>query len=216
LAKLKKWHWKAIEMLRTNKLSVSDIATSVGKSADHLYDLMAGSGKSGTCGPLFQAEYHKVTKVIEERTQKKVAEAVEKCVSKLTSWINAQRDCDDMSKMKHKQMVDTLKVLAQSGPSVNIETFSWTMLKGDDLINEFKRIASVARQSALRRGVQGAAEGGAGQVPEGSIQADSQGEGLQDTGLYPKSEAGSLPQESGEDTGYFRRKPFRKDDSRGN
>lgn len=176
-------HIRCLELLKQNKHSVPTIATMVGFSKEHLYDLINGNPPTSSMAQQFQAEYNKITKIIEDRTFHKMTKTRELIVNKLLTWVDSMKttSVQSMSKQKHKQLVDALNALTKALPSVSVEsTYEWTGLKGDDLVNEFHRITALARSIVERKRIPGPANGGTGQIPERGQPDDPLGQGLQD------------------------------------
>jgi len=141
-------------MLKQNRYSVEEIACKVGYSKDHLYHLMNGNPSTGVAGQLFQAEYTKITSVIEGRSIRKGAMAKERAIDKLLSWVNSVSTKDILTKQRHKQLIDTINALSKAVPSIPPKEYMENRaMSPDELFYEFKRLQTLAAVSSNRSAV---------------------------------------------------------------
>jgi hypothetical protein len=211
--KLKKEHRRLLELLRQNRWNEDQLAQKSGLSIDEVYRLVSRSPEAGKLGELFNVEYDKIRREIEERISIRTCKVREKLVKSLEQW------CDHVAKdggsnidtkTKHQMLTNAINAVNKSMPyQVNIEQYNWKEgMSAEEAVREFSRLKGLAHRFAVRSGVQGFTPAGTaqGSVPNG--QALEAPEDTQDTILPAKSETTGVPSEQGSGKGDIRRKPL--------
>lgn len=216
---LKPHHLKALELLKENAMSVTEVAKASSISPDHLYDLIEGNvSKAGNIAAEFSKEYEKIYKELGKRTQSKMRSLKDKLVDDLYAWnehINKKGSSKlTMSEVRTKKSI--LAELNKAEEGVNIEQFHYhTGLAGEDLVNEFKRIKSAVELAAHGRRVPPTEQRGSGVLPIPLEAKAQRSQGEEAAELLAQSETGEVPQEPELHQDSPGREPEREDDVRG-
>ena len=167
---------------------------------------MSGAPDTEELGQEFSAELHKINKDIELRTSQLILKIREKLYSKLQTWIDAVEAKEIVgSRTKHKELVDAMNAVNKAYPQINIESHVWNVtMSKEELLNEFKRLATVSRESFIRGRVPGSVEGGREQVSVLLGSGDKASKAAEDTTLRAEPPAIEVPQVEGADKGDLR------------
>jgi hypothetical protein len=164
-ARLSPKHWKALELIEEGSLSLKEIAKSVGWSDRTLYELYEGNTeKTGSTGDLFNAELRKIHVRNTAKVKHLSKENKKLTLIKLNEYLR-KIQTEKLSGPLVDKLAKILNTLAKSTPKVEIGSFSYTRgLTAEDLINEFKRLKAVARNTLDGKGVPGSGEAGPGEL----------------------------------------------------
>lgn len=139
-------HWKALELIEEGRFSIKEIAKAVGWSESTLYNLYEGNTQNmGTTAELFVSELQK----IQERNSAKIKSYTKEnktlILRKMNEYLRSiQKKRTNVKTIEKLSAV--LNAMSKTTPAVEIGSFSVTRgLSAEDLINEFKRLKSVAR-----------------------------------------------------------------------
>ena len=148
MAELNAKHRKVLSLLKTNQLSLEQIAEKAGYSFETLTNLLEGKGD---IGKLFLCELQKVDHFVEKRTNRRIIRTRELLYKRLNGWAKAIANHKELSRDKHKQLVDSLNALSRAYPQIKVENYTWNMgMSQQELMNELKRLATTARGSFIR------------------------------------------------------------------
>lgn len=185
-------HFKALELIEENTLSIEEIAKSCKMSKNNLYDLIEGRETTGNTGVLFQVELEKVLKKIDRRIKTNSKKLRDTLHRKLEKW--AFELPDKLEDSHIRRAVELLNSVHKALPHIEIGEIHYHKgLSQEDIVNEFKRLSAIARltsdgitiQKSSQRGTREILEslGGGNQVPKEQ----------EDTILPSDSETGGLP-----------------------
>lgn len=193
---LKPNHVKALSLIRENKMSVKEIAAACKLSADHLYDLMEGSPKTGPAGQEFQREMQKIEKDISQRTKTRIKTLKDKLIEELEDWNDSLPKGKKLTTKDFYAKRALLAELNKASAGVEIGEFHYhTGLQGDDLVNEFKRVRSLVESAADGSGIPEAIARRSGILPVSPEDEAKGAEEGQAPELSSESEAGDVSQE---------------------
>lgn len=196
MSSLKAKHRAALELLKSNTLTIKEVAKQTGIAYGYLQDMMAGDAKAGNVGLEFHEEYSKIEKEIDKRIKRQTKEGLDLSTKIIHEELlklekKQHKSHDDLKIIKDLQMA-----LSKSRPSVEIGHLSYTKgLNAEDLINEFKRLRGIAEAALDRRTVQRIVEGRAGEISLAPGPGDTPKEGEQDSPLPPSQAPREFPQE---------------------
>jgi len=212
MAKLNDKHLRCLELLKQNKTSIKDVAKTVGISYDHLIALMNADPKTGELGQLFKSEYNKLVRGLEEDIARKSTQARNLAISKVLSWLKTINKVD--SKLRHKQLIDSINALTKAVPTLNIEANVFqTGLSKEDLVNEFRKLTSMVEAATHGSAIPEVEQNGSREIPFSLEGRSAEDQAEQDQALPPISETDEISPVEGFDQGDFRGKPKREDDS---
>lgn len=160
-------HWKALELLEEGTLSVKEIAQSIGWSPDTLYDLMSGdTQKTGNVGLLFQSELKKQHARNVSRVKHFYKENQRLALIKLNERLRLLQSKHPTEKTA-KEICTIMNSLGKTKASVEInQSYSFTKgLTAEELVHEFKRLATLARSTLDGGGVSSPESGRPGTLP---------------------------------------------------
>ena len=158
-------HFKALEMIEENMLSLSEIAKACKLSYSYLKRLVEGEATTGQMGQLFNAEVNKVGKRIDQRSKKRLKSTKDILFKKLEKWARELPP----SKLKDAQvrrMLDAINALAKSTPQMEVNQFTqiYTSMTQEDMLNEFKKLKSLSQATLDGTGVPGSGSGKSGEI----------------------------------------------------
>jgi hypothetical protein len=150
-------HLKALELMAEGRLPLKEIAKICGWAESYFYDLVEGNAeKTSNVAFLFSAEVDKINAKNTKRI-KSLSKDIQRMI--LSSWDAKIKNEDgkQLTEDEEKQRVAIYNAIAKATPNVEIGSFSYTKgLSAEDLVNEFKRLKSLASDS---RGVRSASPG---------------------------------------------------------
>ena len=192
---LNKKHLKALELLKTTDLPLTEIARQSGMSEFHLHDLIKGRGKAGAVAEEFSEHYRKIADELDRKTAIESRELRYMVIARLKEWAeSATKAPRKMSQEVRKQAIDILNALKQQ-PTYNIGSVSYSRgLSPEEMVNEFKRLSALAESALDARRIRGAGDGGPRILPAPARRRDKAQAGAEAPSLPAEPEAGTLPQ----------------------
>ena len=190
---LNKKHLKALELLKTTDLPITEVAKQSGMSEFHLHDLIKGRGKAGSVADEFSEHYQKVNDEFDKKTAMETKELKYLVVVRLKAWAeSAAKVPQRMSQEVRKQIIDILNALKQQ-PTYNIGSVSYSRgLSPEDMVNEFKRLSALAESSLDARAVRSAGSRGPGVLPASVGRRNKAEKSKKALTLSAEPEAGAL------------------------
>jgi hypothetical protein len=163
-ASLSEKHWKALELIEGQKMTIKEIAETVGFSATTLYDLYEGSGRSGGTGVLFHAEVEKITKKHAAKA-KELLESNKTLAMRMLNDVLTRKLSSGYQSDEDAKLITTINnSLSKSTPNVSVTNTSFSYTKGlsaEDLVHEFEKLRSLTEGASVRRSVQAVRSGAA-------------------------------------------------------
>lgn len=159
-------HWKALELIEEGSLSLAEISESLGWATDTIYQLCEGNvERMGNVGALFKEELLKIQARHTERIKYLTKETKSLGLRKMNEYLRSLTNRKADSKLV-REVLAVMNTLAKSTPNVEIGQFSYTKgLNPEDLVNEFRRLSSVAKSAFVGKGVSGSEQGEPGEIP---------------------------------------------------
>jgi len=192
-----------------------EIARIIGIAESTLKKWVSGDQTAGTTAALFSEEYRKLKSTRDEEIEDRTKSLKLSLLKRLDSWVKNQRG-DRLSKDNVKLVNDCIRALNSGSQktSVDITQIYNTNLTGEDLVNEYKRLQSIADAAINRRAVSRL-----GEVPEGEVSLSPQAgnpnaKAKKNARLRADAKAKALPRKPGQDKGNLRRKQKRQDNRR--
>ena len=205
MAGLQVKHHKALDLIEENTLSLPEIARAVGISYSYLRRLYEGDAESGNMGQLFHGEVNKIYKRIDKRSRKTAKKTKDLLFKRLERWAR-ELPVGKLKDPQVRRVLDALNTLAKSTPQfeINAVTQIYNQMNERDLLDEFKKLSTLATLALNGSTIQGVGQGESGEISRlirhgGSVPKDSE-----DSILRASSEAGGVPQEPSDDTGNLR------------
>jgi hypothetical protein len=197
---------KALALIEHSGLPLSDIAKEVGWTKDTLYDLYEGNiQKTGPIGELFQSELSKIAERRVGKISQLMKDNKDLCLRKFNEYLRMTKGSKPSpSVLKTTNAI--MNCLNKASPGLSIGKLSYSYTKGlsaEDLINEFKRLKSIAASDD--RGISETIPNRAGEVYRASERGNQSEEVSEAPFLQAEPEDGTFPYESGTDTGDIRR-----------
>ena len=170
MAQLKTKHFKALELFEEGTLSLKEIAHAVGINISDFYDLVEGDTKSvGDTATLFRAEIEKITKRSNAKIKVLVKDTKKIALQLLNDRIRQLKSKSALTGPQRTEYMKALDTLSKVTPKVEIGSFAIHKgLSAEDLVNEFKRLSALARQSLNGGRVQSPQQGQPGTLPGSS------------------------------------------------
>lgn len=167
-------HWKALELIEEGSVSLKEIAQACQIPLDTMYDLYEGdTKKTGEIGNLFKSELDKITARNSAKVKHLVKDNQKLALYKINEYLRATSKKKPTPELV-EEMNSVLRSISKSMPSVEIGSLSISRgLSAEDLVNEFKRLSSVARFALDGGRVSGARAGRSGILPASSRRGDS-------------------------------------------
>ena len=173
-------HWKALELIEEGTLSLKEIAKTIKMSQWTFYELMSGNtAKTGSVGELFYAELRKQharnvtkTKHFHKDNQKLALIQLNNRLRELHAQPSSKESAAEICKI--------LNSIGKAQPNVEINNNSWSYTKGlsaEELVHEFKRLGTLARNALNGTGVPSSNQGGSRGLPGPVEQGGSLSEG---------------------------------------
>ena len=149
-------HWKALELLEEGTLSVKEIAASCKWTDWTLYELMSGnSTKTGPVGELFHSELKKIHTRNVSKVKHLFKDNQRLGLIKLNERLRELKK-EPCTEDTTYEICKIMNALGKAGPSVEISNTSYSFTKGmtpEELVNEFKRLGTLARSTLDGGGV---------------------------------------------------------------
>ena len=145
---------------------MKEIAESLGWSEETLYKLLEGNvAVLGNTGALFKEELLKIQSRHTERIRYLTKETKTLGLRKMNEYLRSLTKRKADSKLV-REVLSVMNTLSKSTPNVEIGQFSYTKgLNPEDLVNEFRRLSSVAKSAFVGKGVSGSQQGESGEIP---------------------------------------------------
>jgi len=198
-------HFKALDLIEENSISLTEIAAACGIDISYLRKLIDGKADSGNMGQLFHAEVNKVYRNIDQRNRKRVRKCKDLLLKRLETWARKL----PVSKLKDaevRRVLDAINTINKSTPQVEINSHTqvYNAMTQEDLLNEFKKLKTLARLAIDGTGVSGVGTGTSSEISKlirqgGAVQKESE-----DSVLPTSREAGDIPQAPRWDKGDIR------------
>jgi hypothetical protein len=176
-------HWEALRLIEEGRMSLKEIAASIGWSASYLYGLYEGADNVGTIGQLFKAELTKLEKKNTDKIKQLSKSNIKKCLRLMDDFLSRKLLAGVVSDDDAKLVATVHNSLAKSTPNVEIGSMQWNYTKGltaEELIHEYNKLRSLAEGAPKRRGIPEAGSGEPGEIPSsfepgGRINEESEG-----------------------------------------
>lgn len=149
--KLEAKHYKALQLLESDELSIKEVARVCNMKPQYLYDLTSGREKAGQIGKLFKAEMDKIHQRNGEKIKPLLHQNKRMLLSKTAEWLRDNKDkkVDD----KHlRKLCMLMNSMAKMSPTVSIETGDINILTTEERLVEFRRLKEIARANIAERG----------------------------------------------------------------
>jgi len=190
-------HFKALDLIAENRLSVGEIAKAVNISESYLRRLMDGKADAGTMGQLFHAEVNKVYKDIDQRNKSRVRKCKDLLFKRLEQWARSLPP----SKLKDpeiRRVLEAINTLSKATPQMEINAFTqvYNSMTQEDLLNEFKKLKTLAQLAIDGTGISGVGAGTSGEISKLIGKGGAVPKKSEDTVLRTPPEAGGIPQTS--------------------
>lgn len=161
-------HWQALKLIDEGKMSLKDIAATVGWSADFMYDIYEGKDNCGTIGEMFQSELKKLEakNVNKIKTLSKENQAL--ALRLMNDFLRRKATNVYVSDDDLKLIATAYNAMAKSTPSVEIGSMQWNYTKGltsEELVHEFTKLKSIAEGASKRGAVPAVGSRKAGVLP---------------------------------------------------
>lgn len=158
-------HYKALEMIEENMLSLSEIAKACNLSYSYLKRLSEGEATTGQMGQLFHSEMNKLGKRMDQRTKKRLKSAKDILFKKLEKWARELPPAK-LKDAQVRRMLDAINSLAKSTPQLEFNQFNqiYSGMNQEDILNEFKKLKSLSRATLDGIGVPGSGSQESGEI----------------------------------------------------
>jgi len=161
-------HWKALELIEEGSLSIKIIASTIGWTDWHLYELMSGNvAKTGSTGELFYSELKKQHTRNVSKVKHLFKDNQRLALVKLNERLRELRLTKPTEEVT-KEICKIMNSLGKAGPSVEITNNSLSFTQGmtpDELRQEFSRLGTLARSALDGTGVSCPDSRGPGSLP---------------------------------------------------
>ena len=189
-------YWKALELLEEGTMSNKEIAVSTGISLSYLHNLIEESPDTGESGHLFQSELRKMNNRKAAKIRTLVKNNQKLSMKLLQDELQRMSNNPNLTDTDLRRLIEINNSLSKSKPSIEIGSVSYSRgLQREDLVHEFKRLASVARSALIRQRVRSTGNKGSRILPSLDGSGDIVSEESETPLLHPESEAGEVPQE---------------------
>lgn len=157
-------HWEALRLIEEGRMSLKDIAKTLGWSSSYFYDLHEGKENCGRIGELFKSELAKQEKKNQNKIKTLTADNKKLALQLLNDFLR-QTTVKGISGEDEAKTVSTVfNALAKASPSVEIGSLQYNYTKGlnaEELVHEFTKLKSLAEGASKRGGVQASGSGAA-------------------------------------------------------
>jgi hypothetical protein len=188
-------HYKALELIAENTMSLKEIAKASGIPEDNLYDLCEGNPSTGNTGVLFQIELDKVLKQLDKKTRissKKLRNTLHRKLEKWAFELPAQLEDSHV-----RRAVELLNSVHKAIPQIEIgEVHYHKGMDQEDIVNEFKRLSAIARLTSDGIAIQKSSPRGTREILESLGRGSEVPQEQEDTILPPDSQTRRLPRQS--------------------
>ena len=193
-------HFKALDMIEENRMSIPEIAKACGFDVSYLYRLIDGKADAGPMGQLFASEVNKIYKNIDQRNKKRVRKCKDLLFKRLEQWAR-ELPPTKLKDPQIRRVLEAINTLSKATPQMEINSITqiYNAMTQEDLLNEFKKLKTLAQLAIDGTGISGIGQGKSSEISQiirdrGAVQKEQE-----DTLLPPSSEAGDISQEPSDD-----------------
>jgi len=188
-------HFKALDLIAENRLSVGEIAKAVNISESYLRRLMDGKADAGNMGQLFHTEVNKVYRDIDQRNKTRVRKCKDLLFKRLEGWARTL----PTAKLKDpevRRVLEAINTLSKATPQMEINSFTqvYNSMTQEDLLNEFKKLKTLAQLAIDGTGISGVGTGTSSEISKLIGKGGSVQEEPKNPVLRTPPEAGDIPQ----------------------
>lgn len=177
-------HWKALQLLDEGKMSLKEIAATIGWSADYMYDLYEGKDNVGTIGELFKSELSKLEHKNVSRIKTLTKDNKRLALTMMNDFLRRKMSAGYVSDDDTKLVTTVFNALSKATPNVEIGSMQYNYTKGltaEELVHEFNRLKTLANGAPVSRGIQKAGQGGSRILPASPESGSGDAEDTEDS-----------------------------------